>query len=230
MSDEGRRAPTSSLVAYPTASLVARRSSLVAVLFILLSLGAASASCDSTPACLKQLEAAQGDLRTLDARFTQTKTVSLLNEPLVSTGRFRFKRPDKVRLDIEAPHAATVLIDGRKVSLPGVSAADMQGMASTPITAMFTELGALLGGQLNTAPAHFQVEARAADGDGVAVTLTPTLPDWQRLFRTIGLSFAGQPLVIRSLRLDDTLGDRLEIEMRDVQRNVELPDAIFSRP
>jgi len=195
-----------------------------------LSARAATAACDSTPACLEQLEAAQSDLRTLNARFTQTKHVSLLNEPLVSTGRFRFKRPDKVRLDLETPQAATVLIDGRNVSIPGVSAADMQGMAATPMAAMFTELGALLGGQFERAQAHFQVEARAVADDGVAVLLTPTLPEWQRLFRTIGLTFAGRPLVINSMRLDDALGDRLEIEMRDVQRNIELPDAIFTTP
>ena len=215
-------------------SLVARRfrpthrSSLIAHCWLLFA-GVAHAACDSTPTCLQQLGAAQTDLRTLNARFVQTKYVSLLNEPLISSGRFRFKRPDKVRLDIDMPQPATVLIDGRKVSLPGVDAADMQGMAATPMTAMFTELGALLGGQLDQAPAHFAIEARARD-DQIVVTLTPTLPDWQRLFRTIGLTFAGQPLAISTMRLDDSLGDRLEIEMRDVQRNVELPDAIFAIP
>jgi hypothetical protein len=44
------------------------------------------------------------------------------------------------------------------------------------------------------------------------------------------MSFGGQPLVIQRMRLDDALGDRLEIAMRDVQRNVELPDAIFTQP
>lgn len=230
MSDELRRslrriARRASLVA--VLLLIAHRSSLIA--FVVLIASVASAACDSTPACLQQLQAAQGDLRTLDARFTQTKHVSLLDEPIVSTGRFRFKRPDKVRLDIETPQAATVLIDGRNVSIPGVSAAGMKGMAATPMTAMFTELGALLGGDVNRAMTDFQVHAQA-DGDGIAVTLTPTRAEWQRLYKTIALSFAGQPLVIRGMRLDDALGDRLEIAMRDVQRNSELPDEIFTTP
>jgi outer membrane lipoprotein-sorting protein len=36
--------------------------------------------------------------------------------------------------------------------------------------------------------------------------------------------------MVSSMRLDDALGDRLEVELRDVQRNVELPDALFAQP
>ncbi|MDX2171156.1 MAG: outer membrane lipoprotein carrier protein LolA [Deltaproteobacteria bacterium] len=229
MSDELIRhlpiiARRSSLVA--PLSLIAHCSSLIALLFLA---GVAHAACDSTPSCLQALEAAQTSLRTIDAHFTQTKTVSLLTEPIVSTGRFRFKRPDKVRLDIQTPQLATVLIDGRTVSLPGIDAEQMKDMSATPMIDLFTELGALLGGQVNQAMTHFQVHAQA-DGDGIAVTLTPTLPAWQRLYKRIDMTFGGHPLAIRTMRLDDALGDRLEIAMRDVQRNAELPDAIFTTP
>ena len=62
------------------------------------------------------------------------------------------------------------------------------------------------------------------------MTLTPTAADFQRLFRTIALRFAGPDTMVSSMRLDDALGDRLEVELRDVQRNVELPDALFAQP
>lgn len=186
-------------------------------------------ACANTPACLQALEDAQADLRTLDARFVQTKHVTLLEAPIVSRGRFRFQRPDKVRLDVESPQAAVILIDGRTVRLPGVAEADVAAMGATPMAAMFTELGALLGGQVRGTLAEFQVHAAATD-DGIAVRLNPMRPEWQRLFRSIDLTFAGQPLTVRTLHLDDALGDRLEIEMRDVRRNVELPDAVFTTP
>lgn len=206
-----------------------RIAALVALCLVAQRSALGAPACANTPACLQALDAAQEGLRTLDARFVQTKHVTLLEAPIVSSGRFRFKRPDKVRLDVEAPQPATILIDGRRVRIPGVPDADVAAMAATPMTAMFTELGALLGGQVRGALAEFQVHA-AADGDGIAVRLNPMRPDWQRLFRSIDLTFAGQPLTVRTLRLDDALGDRLEIEMRDVRRNVELPDAVFTTP
>lgn len=196
---------------------------------LLFAAPAAAAPCETSDACLKVLAAAQTATRTVDARFVQTKHVSLLEAPLVSTGRFRFRRPDHVRLDIESPHPTTILIAGRRVTIPGLPASEQQALAGSPMTAMFTELGALFAGQLERAPGQFTVEATSA-GDAIDVILTPTAPDFQRLFRSIALRFAGPQPVIRSMRLDEALGDRLEVELRDVRTNVELPDAIFAAP
>jgi outer membrane lipoprotein-sorting protein len=197
-------------------------------LLVLLT-GAAHAACDSTDACLAAIDAAQAGTRTISARFTQTKHLSLLDEPLVSTGRFVFKRPDRMRLEIESPHPATILINGRDISIPGMSDRDRQQLAMTPMAAMFSELGAMFSGSATALRQHFQVAARSADG-AVEVTLTPTLPEWQRMFRTIQLRFAEPALVLGSMQLDDTLGDRLDIVMRDVQRNQDVPDSLFAPP
>ena len=206
-----------------------RRACLVAALVAALRSAAPAAPCDSTASCLAALEHAQAATRSLDARFVQTKHLSLLDEPLVSTGRFRFRRPDHVRLDVETPRPTTILIAGRSVTIPGLTETERQAVSGSPMAAMFTELGALFAGTLDRAPAHFTVEARGV-GDAIEVTLTPTAPDFQRLFRRIALRFAGPETMVQSMRLDDALGDRLEVELRDVRRNVELPDAVFATP
>jgi outer membrane lipoprotein-sorting protein len=185
------------------------------------------AACDSTASCLKAIEAAQANARSVSARFTQTKHLSLLDEPLVSTGRFMFKRPDRVRLDIESPRAATIVINGREISIPGISERDKQQLDMTPMASMFSELGSMFGGSTSALRQHFQVAATPVDG-AIEVTLTPTVPAWQRLFRTIQLRFAEPDLVLSAMRLDDALGDRLDIVMSDVQRNPDLPDTLFT--
>jgi outer membrane lipoprotein-sorting protein len=187
----------------------------------------ATATCDSTDSCLRAIEAAQADTRSISARFTQTKHLSLLDEPLVSTGRFVFRRPDRMRLEIESPRAAVILITGRDISIPGLSESDKQQLAMTPMASMFTALGGMFSGDTAALREHFAVAARPVDG-GIEVTLDPRVPEWQRLFRTIHLRFAGgPPLTMSSMRLEDALGDRLDIVMRDVQRNPELPDSLF---
>ena len=121
-----------------------------------------------------------------------------------------------MRLEIETPRSVVIVINGQQVSIPGLSAADQQQLALTPMTAMFTEFGAMFGGSAATLRKHFDVSAAPADG-AIEVTLSPTVPEWQRLFRTIALRFAGPDLLISSMRLDDALGDRLEIAMRDAR-------------
>lgn len=187
----------------------------------------AHAACDSTDTCLQAIEAAQANARSVSARFTQTKHLSLLDAPLVSTGRFLFKRPDRIRLDIETPRAATIVIRGHEISIPGIPERDRQQLAMAPMASMFSELGGMFGGSTSMLRQHFDIAAAPAGG-AIEVTLTPTVSAWQRSFRTIQLRFAEPDLVLSSMRLDDALGDRLDIVMSDVQRNPDLPDSLFT--
>jgi outer membrane lipoprotein-sorting protein len=205
---------------------VARRATSVLIAAVCFAAADAHAACTSTATCLRAIDAAQAETRTLSARFVQTKHLSLLDEPLVSTGRFFFARPDRMRLEIETPHQSTIVINGRRVSIPGLQQRDSEALAASPMAAMFIELGALFTGSTKALDTRFAVEATSV-GDGVDLTLTPTVPAWKDLFKTIELRFSGEPLTIGAMRLDDALGDRLAIEMRDVERNPTLPDSLF---
>lgn len=202
----------------------ARRWALVAL--VLARPAVAQPACDSTESCLRAIEAAQASTQTISARFTQTKHLSLLDEPLVSTGRFVFKRPDRMRLEIASPRQATILIKGREISIPGISDSEKQQLAMTPMASMFSELGGMFAGSPAALQQHFRVDATARNG-GIEVTLAPTVPEWQRLFKTIQLRFTGPELVMSAMQLEDALGDRLDIVMSDVQRNQDLPDSLF---
>jgi outer membrane lipoprotein carrier protein len=192
----------------------------------LLAPPAARGACGSTADCLRAIEQAQSATQTLQAEFVQTKHVSLLDQPLVSRGRFSFKRPDRVRLEIREPETATLVIRGKEVSIPGVSKAETDGMAMTPAAAMFSRLGALFTGATRELEGDFEVAAHA-DGAAIEVELTPRQERWKKLLRRIGLRFSGPDLMVEQIHLDEPLGDRLEIALQDVRRNVELPDSLF---
>lgn len=188
---------------------------------------AARATCTSTADCLQAIEQAQQNTRTVVAEFVQVKHVSLLDEPLVSRGRFAFKRPDRVRLSIATPQPATVVINGRDVHIPGITERDRAAFAMTPMAALFTQLGAIFAGSMQTLQESFQVSARAADS-GIEMRLQPRQAAWEKTFHSIELQFAGPDLVVRQMRIEDALGDTVEVTLHDVQRNIELPDAMFA--
>ena len=60
---------------------------------------------------------ANGGLKTLTARFTETTTSPLLTRPLVARGTLALQRPSTVVLHYDAPEARTVLIDDRRLLL-----------------------------------------------------------------------------------------------------------------
>jgi len=195
---------------------------------LLASPSRASAQCTSTETCLRAIEAAQQQTHTITADFVQVKHVSLLDEPLVSSGRFVFKRPDRIRLQIEQPQPAIVIINGSDVQIPNLPERDRQALAMAPTTALFTQLGAIFTGSTHALQDGFDVTA-TQDGAAIQVKLVPRLASWQRMFRTIEIRFAGADLMAEAIRLEDGFGDRLDITLRNVQRNTDVPDALFEK-
>lgn len=183
-------------------------------------------ACTSTDSCLQAVAAAQRETRTIEADFVQVKHLGLLEEPLVSTGRFVFKQPDRVRLDVVTPEPATILVDGCNVRLPGLTEQQQKAVAMAPIGAMFGQLAKIFSGDIEALRKDFDVTAQA-DGTGAQVRLVPRRADWRKAFRSIDLRFAAELSHLESLRLEDELGDSLEVTLRNVRRNRDLSDALF---
>jgi hypothetical protein len=186
----------------------------------------ALAGCTSSDACLGEIQRAHRDTRTLRARFVQTKHLRLLEAPLVSRGRFILARPDRMLWLVEEPEPATIVVDGGELRVPGLPEAERRALAGAPVAAFTRGLGAMFTGDLGALGRAFEVRARE-DGSAIEVDLRPLEPRWQRFFRTAELRFARPDLLPRTLRLRDALDDTLEVELRDLERNVEVSDATF---
>lgn len=185
--------------------------------------------CATTEACLQQIETAQQATETLSARFTQTKHMSLLSEPLVATGRFAFKRPDRILWEIEQPDKATVIINGGQLVIPGLAEKERQALATLPVATALSQIGALFTGDVQALRDTFDATA-SADSDAIQVHLVPREQAAQGMFSRIDLAFAAPRLTLRSIRLENRLGDRVEVALDDVVVNAALPDALFAVP
>jgi outer membrane lipoprotein-sorting protein len=186
----------------------------------------AMARCSSTATCLQAIEQAQKETRTLAAAFVQVKHLNLLEEPLVSSGRFVFKRPDRMLLKIEQPQPASVVINGQDVQIPNLPARERQALGNLPIASTFTKLGAIFTGSMQELQGNFEVAAFEEDGT-IHVRLVPRRSAGQAMFQTIEIVFSGADLTARQIQLQDVLGDTVQITLRDVQRNIEVPDSTF---
>lgn len=184
------------------------------------------AACTSTESCLQAVAAAQRGTGTIEADFVQTKHLGLVDEPLVSTGRFAFKQPDRVRLDVMSPDPATILIDGRNVRIPGLTEEQQKAVGMAPIGAMFAQLAKIFRGDVEALSRDFDVTAEAV-GAGVHIHLVPRRSDWKKSFHSIDLRFSPGLEYLETLRLEDELGDSVEVTLRNVRRNRELSDAFF---
>jgi len=176
--------------------------------------GAASPGCGRPEQCLARMVEAQRGISGIRAGFRQTKHVALLAEPLVSTGRFAFERPDRVRWEMVAPERLIVEIAGGELRAgpPGAVAEVDAG----PAVGLFRDLGGIFTG----APAYADGQ-RFALAPGTAgpwsFVLTPRDPSVARVIRTIVIELdpaSGGP---RRVTIAENGGDRTEIELLDAK-------------
>ncbi|HYD48818.1 MAG TPA: outer membrane lipoprotein carrier protein LolA [Terriglobales bacterium] len=185
--------------------------------------------CSDTKTCLAAVEAAQQSTRSLSARFEQTKHVSLMAEPIVTGGHFSFDRPPCAAENAAAPACAatvvwkmddpamTIRIGPQGVELPPEVAREA-GSGIKALTGALEQVGALMSGSLAGVTRLFEVEAKPS-GEGVAVHLVPRHASVRDLFTAIDMHFAAPHLVLQSIGIRESLGDRLEIVFRDIRRN-----------
>jgi hypothetical protein len=191
--------------------------------FLLWAVTAAATRCDDPASCLQTIEERQRATQSLSARFVQTKRLSLMNEPLVSTGRFAFKQPDQMLWQIDDPRV-TVRIDEQGIHLPGLAHGEQADLA--PFSKVLREISGLFTGSWSSIQANFDVEVEPNEAR-VRVHLVPRSDEWRRLFRSMDLSFARPELMLQTIRLEEALGDSVEIVFSDVHRNDAVAAAAF---
>jgi outer membrane lipoprotein carrier protein len=182
--------------------------------------------CGSAAACLQVIEEARRDTRTVTAHFEQVKHLRLLEEPLVSRGRFAFKRPDRALWRIDDPERIEVLVRGNEVYLPARSGGSHRALVEGPAGTMFGHIGAVLTGSLDLLKRSFEATARD-DGETIEITLVPRRQSWKQTFRKIRVRFTRPFALVHEVKIEDGFGDHLVFTFDDVRRNVELSDAMF---
>lgn len=170
--------------------------------------------CGTPEQCFARMLAAQRDVRAIHARFRQTKYVAMLEEPLVSEGRFTFRRPDEVRWEMVKPEPMVVDIHGGELRAgpPG----EVAKVDAGPALALFRDLSGIF-----TGAADYAANRRFALGPGSSgtqsFTLTPRDPSVARVIASIEIELdpgTGGP---RRVVISEAGGDRTEIALSDVQ-------------
>jgi outer membrane lipoprotein-sorting protein len=173
----------------------------------------AATGCGTPEKCFARMVRAQSDVASIRARFRQTKHVAMLAEPLVSEGRFSFRRPDTVRWEMESPEPMVVEIEGGKLRAgPPGGVADVD---AGPATALFRDLGMLFTGADDYAGKRFTLGPGTLGPD--SFTLTPKDASVGRIVAAIEIALDPQTGGPRQAVIRETGGDRTDIVLSQVE-------------
>ncbi len=181
---------------------------------------------------LQQWFAAQADIRTWSAGFTQTRTLKTLTKPLVSEGQLWFTAPNWFRWELGSPAQTIAVRQGNQVTViyPQLERAEryeLDASARNPMRDMLS----LLEAGFPKSQADLEKTFRIVSADEAAgeceLRLEPRAAAARRWVREVvlRLSLSSWSLLSSSLQFAD--GSSLRNDYRDVKKNPELRPDLF---
>lgn len=141
-----------------------------------------------------------------EARFTEQRFVSGLEQPLVSSGTLSFVAPDQLVRRTTSPRAEAMLVDGNRVTLERGGRVMRTRLDTIPeVAGMVAALRGTLTGNAGALREYFEP---SVDGSAARWTLT-LLPIDERLQGVLrSLRFEGQRAEVRVVEVLLADGDR----------------------
>ncbi|MHB8771810.1 MAG: outer membrane lipoprotein carrier protein LolA [Syntrophales bacterium] len=174
------------------------------------------------------LRDASRTITSVEARFTQKKTLPILAKPFVSSGRFFFQKPGSLRWEYDRPVKSVLLMHGGAVKRYLGEKGGWREEGGAPLTAMQTVLEEILNWQQGRFDANPHFHATLEAGPVTRVLLVPKEPSWKKMIRQIELTLSRQQAgVMQSVRVVEDEASFTLLEFDQVKLNRPLPASLF---
>ena len=185
----------------------ARRGLLAAMVLVLAALPARAFD-------LAELMAELAQRRSGEARFTEQRFVSGLDQPLRASGLLSFKAPDRLERRTELPRPESYVAEGNRVTLERGGRTRQVALDAVPeMAAMIAAMRGTLTGDAGALVQYFKA------------SVSGSAAQWSMTLVPLDSALAA---VVRQLRLDGRLSElrQVEIQLADGDRSVMLIETV----
>lgn len=185
-------------------------------------LGTALLSGQDSEYILRELVSAGASMKTLQCDFVQTRTMSMLQESMVSSGRMYCELPGRLKWEYLSPSQFAFVLDGTSVrmvrdgrTLPSDGGRDK----------MLKELSRFIldsvsGAGLSDSSA-FKTSAEVSGKEWI-VTMVPLRRDLRRMWKAIMLHFDPTLKTAVKIEMEENSGDKTVVEFSGVRLNSQI--------
>ncbi len=167
-------------------------------------------------------------MQTMQCRFVQEKTMSMLAEPSVSEGLMYYSAPNQLRWEYATPYAFALIVNGERI----VKVADgktepLDGKANRMYQGMVNLIMGSATGKSLFDTSTFDVSLYDDEAFWKAV-MTPKRRDMKRMFSQLVFYFDKQTQGISHVEFIEPGGDATSIRFEDIQLNITLDSSVFA--
>lgn len=179
------------------------------------------------PTNLAELMRVMANTPGVAAEFTETKHISLLEAPLVTTGTLYFMPPDRMARYTTQPSKSALIIDGDRLVFDDESGGDRIDLAANTIARVFVDnFIVLFNGDIEELQRRYE-PTFSIDGDQWSLTLVPRAAVLAKMIDSITLR--GDDGGMRSMVLRESGGDSTETRFDSLDTTRRFTDGELDR-
>ena len=177
---------------------------------------------------IQAIAATTGTIRTMRCTFCQVKTLSLLNEELVSTGTMLYSRPARLRWQYLKPYTYTFIINDSRALMKNPGQEHVIDTRQSKLLGEITQIMVnSVTGKCLTEKSDFNIRMGKATGEWIA-ELQPVQKELKAMFKLIKLHIDPKAHAINQVELQETTGDVTRIYLSDYQLNAPIDEKMFT--
>ena len=205
---------------------------LVKILVVLLTpclMLAQETSPSASPEKVKQaFKEMNQSMQSFSSDFKQSKELSFMNKPLISTGKFYYQKEDKLRWEYLEPIQYLMLINGEQIRIKEDGKVKNYSSSVNEIFKTVKEiiLGCISGDILNNtdySASYFE------NNELFEVSLQPKKKELQSFMKEVHIYIERDKNTLSHLVLVDGSGDKTTIEFVTPSINQAIPAAVFEK-
>lgn len=174
-----------------------------------------------------RISKAGAQMKTMQCAFVQTKTLSMMNEKIVSRGTMTYAQPARLRWQYMQPTRYLFIIDGDHVSIDsGAGKSHIDARQSKVLQQVIRLMMNGVTGESLSASKDFSVKCYQEGSDDVAV-LTPLGKTMRKMFGSVTLYVQRGHDMVRRVVMTEAGGDTTDIILSDVKMNQDVPADTF---
>ena len=166
-------------------------------------------------------------MKTLQCRFVQEKTSSMLAEPSVAEGTMHFAAPNQLRWEYTSPYAFALVVKGERiVKVTDGKAEVLDGKSGRMYQGMVGLIMGSASGKKLFDTSVFDV-VMYDDDPFWRAEMTPKRRDMKRMFSQLVFRFDKKTKGISRVEFKETSGDVTSIRFEDIKLNVAIGEDCF---
>lgn len=204
---------------------------LLSIMFVAVSLmvtAQTQLSESQTQEVIRQLTQVASTMQSMQCRFVQEKTSSMLAEPSVAEGTMHYAAPDRMRWEYTAPYAFALVVNGeRLVKVTDGKAEVLEGNAGRMYQGMVNLIIGSASGKKLFDTTVFDIVFYDDNGFWRA-DMTPKRRDMKRMFSQLVFRFDKKTNGISRVEFVSANGDVTSIRFEEIKVNEAIGDKVFA--